>query len=161
MLMFSTLSLILSALYLALILHILEKHLKILKISISILSFIDNGLFVTQSKSFFISNSHLFCSYNITSNLLKSFGFIMEYSKTEVFYFSRLHRYSESSPLDLFILGGSILCPQDMWKYLSFIFDRKLIFHQYINFYTNKAISTVKYMKILGNSIHSLIPHQK
>jgi len=49
----SVLSSILSALYLTLILHILENYLKILIISVFILSFVDNGLFITQSKSFF------------------------------------------------------------------------------------------------------------
>jgi len=125
----SALSPILSTLYLAPILYILEKHLKILKIPVSILSFVDNGLFVAQSKSFTILNSHLFYSYNIASNLLKSFGLIMEYSKTEVFYFSRSYGYFDPLPLDLFILGGPISCPRDNWKYLGFIFDRKFIFH--------------------------------
>jgi len=149
-----------SALYLAPVLHILEKCLKILKIPISILSFVDNGLFVAQSKSFTISNSHLFCSYNITSNLLKSFGLTMKYLKTEVFYFSRLHEYFDSLSLDISILGGPIPCPRDTWKYLDFIFDRKLMFCQHINFYVNKAISMVKCMKILGNSTCGLISHQ-
>jgi len=39
-----------------------------------------------------------------------------------------------------------------MWKYLGFIFDRKLSFHQHTDFYSNKAMFTVKCMKILGNS---------
>ena len=39
-----------------------------------------------------------------------------------------------------------------MWKYLDFIFNRKLSFHQHINFYSNKVMSTVKCMKILSNS---------
>jgi len=43
----SALSPILSALYLALILYILEKWLKNLKIPVSILSFVDNGLLIT------------------------------------------------------------------------------------------------------------------
>ena len=42
----SVLSSILSALYLTPFLHILENHLKNLKISVSILSFINNGLLV-------------------------------------------------------------------------------------------------------------------
>jgi len=42
----SALSPILSVLYLAPIFHILEKHLKILKILVSILSFVDDGLLV-------------------------------------------------------------------------------------------------------------------
>ena len=43
----SALSPILSALYLTLFLHILEKHLKILKIPIYMLSFVDDGLIIT------------------------------------------------------------------------------------------------------------------
>jgi len=43
----SALSPILSALYLSLIFHILKKCLKILNISISIISFVNNGLFIS------------------------------------------------------------------------------------------------------------------
>ena len=85
----SALSPILLALYLTPFLYILEKHLKNLKIPISILSFMDNGLIIAQNKSFDISNSYLFCSYNVFSKLLDSFGLIIEHSKTEVFHFSR------------------------------------------------------------------------
>jgi len=67
-----------STLYLAPILYILENHLKILKISVSILSFVDNGLLIAQSKFLSILNSLLFCSYNITSNHLTKFGLIIE-----------------------------------------------------------------------------------
>jgi len=42
----SALSSILSALYLAPVLHILERYLKNLKIPVSILSFVDDGLFI-------------------------------------------------------------------------------------------------------------------
>ena len=157
----STLSFILSALYLAPVLHILEKHLKNLKIPVSILFFVDDGLLIVQSKSFSLSNSSLFCSYNITSHLLEKFGLTMEHEKTKVIYFSRSHRIFYPLLLNLFIIGGSILHPRDTWKYLGFIFDRKLSFHQHINFYANKALLTVKCMKLLRNSIHGLIPHQK
>jgi len=43
----SALSPILSALYLALFLHILEKYLKNLDLKISILSFVDDSLLIT------------------------------------------------------------------------------------------------------------------
>ena len=69
----SALSFILSALYLAFILYILEKQLKNLKIPVSILSFIDDGLLVTQNKLLIVLNSLLLCSYHITSLLLKNF----------------------------------------------------------------------------------------
>ena len=155
------LSSILSVLYLAPILHILEKHLKILKILVSILSFVDNGFLVAQSKSLTILNFFLFCSYNIASSLLEKFGLIIEYGKMEVFHFSRSHGVFDPPPLNLSALGGPILFSRDTWKYLSFIFDKKLSFRQHINYYMNKSISTVKCMKILGNSVHGLISHQK
>ena len=84
--------------------------------------------------------------------LLKKFDFIVEHSKTKVFYFNRSHGDFNSPPLDLTPIGGPILQPKNTWKYLGFIFDKKLVFHQHIDFYSNKAMSTVKYMKILGNS---------
>jgi len=155
----SALSPILLALYLLLFLHIIENLLKNLKILISILSFVNNGLFIFQSKLFQISNTHLFSSYNIMTNLLSKFGLIVKHSKTEVFHFTRLQGFFNPPSLDLSPIGGHILCPKDLWKYLGFTFDRKLSFHQHINFYSNKVISTVKCMKILGSSNCSLNPH--
>ena len=148
----SVLSPILSALYLLLFIYILEKHLKNLKILVSIISFVDNRLFISQSNSFDISNSHLFCSYNVLTNLLKKFGLVVEHFKTEIFHFNRSQGIFNPPPLDLSPLKGSILWPNNSWKYLGFIFDKKLMFHQHVDFYANKSISTVKCMKILSNS---------
>ena len=157
----SALSPILSSLYLSPLLYILEKRFKNLKIPISILSFVDNGLFIAQDKSLNVSNSHLFCSYNILSKLLHSFGPVIEHSKTEIFHFSRSQDVFNPPPLDLSSLGGLILQPKDLWKYLGFIFDRKLSFHKHIDYYANKAISTVKCMKLLGNLLQGISPLQK
>ena len=148
----SVLSPILSALYLALFLYIFEKHIKNLKIPVSILLFVDNGLLIAQSKSFSLSNTLLFSSYNIASNLLSKFGLIIEHSKTKIFHFSRSYETFNPPPLNLFSLGGPILHSKKTWRYLEFIFDKNLSFQQYIDFYANKIMSTVKYMKILGNS---------
>ena len=86
------------------------------------------------------------------TNLLKKFGLIVEHLKTEVFHFNRSQGTFNPPPLDLSSIGGNILWPKNMWKYVDFIFDRKLSFHQYIDFYSNKVMSIVKCMKILGNS---------
>ena len=157
----SALSPILSSLYLSPFLYILEKRLKILKIPISILSFVDDRLIIAQNNSFNISNSHLFCSYNILSKLLNSFGLIIEHSKTEIFHFSRSQGIFNPLSLNLSPLGGLILRSKDSWKYLGFIFDCKLSFHKHIDYYANKAISTVKYMKLLENSSRGISPLQK
>ena len=119
----SALSPILSALYLSLFLHILEKHLKNLKIPIYILLFVDDGLIIMQNKSLDISNSHLFCSYNVLSKLLNSFGLVIEHTKTEIFHFNRSHGVFNPPPLDLLPIGGPTLCLKDTWKYLGFFFD--------------------------------------
>jgi len=109
----SALSPILSALYLSPLIYILENHLKNLKIPISIISFVDDGLFISQSKYFDISNSHFFCCFNIFSNLLEKFSLVVEHSKTEIFHFNRSHSPFNPPLLDLFPLGGSILCPNN------------------------------------------------
>ena len=119
----SVLSPILSSLYLSPLLFILENRFKNLNIPISILSFVDDGLFIVQDKSFHISNLHLFCSYNILSKLLDSFGLVVEHSKTEIFHFSRSHGVFNPPPLDLSPIGRPTLQPKDSWRYLGFIFD--------------------------------------
>ena len=105
----SALSPILSSLYLSPLLYILENRLKNLNILVSILSFVNDGLLIAQNKSFIISNSNLFCSYNILSKLLDSFGLAIKHSKTEIFHFSRSQGTFNPPPLDLSILGGPIL----------------------------------------------------
>ena len=121
----------------------------------------NNGLFIVQNKFIFVLNVNLYYSYNVISSLLTRFGLVVEYSKTEVFYFSRLYGIFNSPPLDLTALEGSILLPKTMWQYLDFYFNQKLIFYYHIDFYMNKAIFTIKCMKMLGNSSRGLVPIQK
>jgi len=157
----SALSPILSVLYLSPLLYILEKHLKTLNIPVSLLSFVDDGLLISQNKSIDVLNSQLFYSYNVLFGLLDKFGLNIEHSKTESFHFNRSHGTFNPPPLDLLPLGGSVLQPKNSCKYLGFIFDQKLTFHQHINFYSNKAISTAKCMKLLENSTQGINPLQK
>ena len=157
----SALSSILSTLYLSPLIYIMENRFKNLNLPISILSFIDDGLLIVQNKSLNISNLNLFCSYNILSKLLNSFGLIIEHSKTEIFHFNRFHGPFNPPLLDLSPLGGPILQPKESWRYLGFIFNRKLSFHKHIDHYANKALLTVKCMKLLGNSSRGINPVQK
>ena len=157
----SALSPILSVFYLLLIFYIFENQLKNLKIPISTLSFINNRLLIAQNKFMTMSNANLSCSYNVISNLLMKFGLTIEHRKIEVFYFSRLQGSFNLSSLDLTSLGRSVLHPKTTWHYLGFIFNCKLLFCQHIDFYANKAILTIKYMKMLGNLLRGLDPIQK
>jgi len=95
------------------------------------------------------------------TKLLDKFSLIVEHSKTEVFHFNRLHSPFNPPFFNLSSIGGSVLTSKNSWKYLGFIFDRKLSFHQHIDFYSNKAMFMVKCMKILGNSLCSIILTQK
>ena len=92
------------------------------------------------------------------SSLLSKFGLIIEHSKTDVFHFSRAHRAFNPPPLDLSPINSPVLLPKDIWRYLGFIFNYKLTFRNHIDFYSNKVISTVKYMKLLGNSTRIINP---
>ena len=152
------LSPILSTLYLFSVFHSFKNYLKILKIPIFILSFVDDGLFIFQNKSIFYSNANLFCCYNIILSLLIKYGLIIKHRKTDIFYFSRSHSTFNPPPLDLSPLGGLVLLPKDIWRYLRFIFNHKLTFRSYINFYANKAISTIKCMKLLSNLSRGINP---
>jgi len=104
---------ILSALYLSLIFYFLEKHLKILKIPISIISFVDDGLFVSQSRSILHLNANIFCSYNVISFILSKYGLIIEHGKTDVFHFTRSHGTYNPSSLNLTAIGGPSLLPKE------------------------------------------------
>ena len=147
--------------YLFLIFYILEKCLLNLKIPIFILSFVNNGLLISQNKFIQMSNTNLFWSYNVTYSLFSKFGLVIEHRKSEIFHFSRFYGIFNSPSLDLTSLGGPILHSKNTWCYLGFFFDKKLFFHQHIDFYANKAISTVKCMKMLGNSTRGLNLLQK
>ena len=157
----SALSLILSTLYLCHVFLSLENRLKILKIPISIISFVNNGLFISQNKSISHFNANIFCSYNIILSLLIKCSLVVEYGKTDIFHFSRSHRAFNPPLLDLSALGGPVLLPKETWRYLGFIFDWKLTFRSHIDFYANKVVSTVKCMKLLGNLSRGINPLQK
>ena len=105
---------ILSTLYLSPIFHIFGKRAKSLKIPVLFLSFVDDGPFISQKK-FEKMNSYLFCSYNVISFLLKQFGLIIEYGKSEIFHFSRSYGLFNPSLLDLSYLRGLILHLKETW----------------------------------------------
>ena len=125
------------------------------------ISFVDNGLFVSQNKSISYLNTNLFCNYNIISSILLKYGLIIEHGKTDVFHFTRAHGTFNSPSFNLTPIGSPLLLPKKTWRYLGFIFDYKLTFRNHIDFYSNKVISTIKYMKLLGNSTRGINPLQK
>ena len=130
----SVLSPILSVIYIAPIFHIFKKRTKSLLplIPISTIFFVDDGLFISQEKSYEKSNTNLFCRYNIISFLFIQFCLIIKHNKSEVFYFLRLTKIIYSSSLDLCLLEEPLLYLRDIWRYLGFFFDKKLSFWHYV-----------------------------
>jgi len=110
------LSPILSAIYLAPVIKTFKKRIKNLKENIptDILSFVDDGLLISQEKSYSLSSSFLLCSYNIISKILISAGLVMEHSKTELFHFTRAC-HLPNPPIDLSSVGGPIISPKPIW----------------------------------------------
>ena len=84
----------------------------------------------------------------------------MEHNKTEIFHFTRA-RYPPNPSIDLTSVGGPIINPKPIWRYLGFFFDWKLNFYYYTHFYVTKCLSTLSAMKMLGNSSWGLLPIQK
>ena len=125
------------------------------------LSFVDDSLFVSQEKSYEKSNANLFCSYNIISSLFNQLSLIIKYDKLEVFHFSRSIKNVNPFLLDLSPIEDTIFRSKDIWWYLRFFFDKKLYFQQHIHYYTHKALSTIKSMKVLGNLTRRLSPIHK
>jgi Endonuclease/Exonuclease/phosphatase family./Reverse transcriptase (RNA-dependent DNA polymerase). len=156
----SALSPILSALYIAPLIHLFERRALALKVDTSILSYVDDGLLVSQGKTYDKTLKELSSSYRIVAGLMDSFGLVMEHDKSEIFHFSRAH--NDSNPeLDLSAIGAPTLKPKTYWRYLGFFFDRRLSFKEHVRYYSTKALSTVKAMGMLGNSTRGLLPLQK
>ena len=120
----------------------------------------NNGFLVFQEKGYEKSNAILFCSYSIILSLFNQFSLVIKHDKSDIFHLSRSIK-NINLPLDLRPVGGAILRPKNTWKYLGFFFNKKLSFQYYIYYYANKALSTIKSIRMLGNSTSSLFPIHK
>ena len=99
----------------------------------------------------------LYSSYRVVTDLMVTFGLVMEHDKSEIFHFSRAH--NDLNPeLDFSAIGASTLKPKTYWRYLGFYFDRCLSFKEHVRYYSTKALSMVKAMEMLGNSSRGLFP---
>jgi hypothetical protein len=168
----SALSPILSALYIAPIFHLLDKWIMDFDESMyhspltAFLSFVDDGLLVSTTDNLYDRESSLKEAYAHITTLFTDFGLVMEHSKTELFHFAlKSNDYESANPtLDLGFApftGTTPLIPKRIWRYLGIFFDRNLTFCEHVKHYATKSISTVRSMKILGNSSRGLTPKQK
>ena len=83
----STLSPILSALYIAPLICIFEHRAQALNLDTCILSFVDDGLLISQRKTYNTTLPELYSSYRIVTDLMVCFGLVMEHDKSNFFIF--------------------------------------------------------------------------
>ena len=83
-------------------------------ISVFLLSFVDNSLFVSQEKSYEKSNAILYSGYNIVFSLFNKFGLVIEHNRSEIFYFSKSTKEANLSPLNLRPIKDTVIKPKNI-----------------------------------------------
>jgi hypothetical protein len=152
----SALSSVLSALYIALVMHGFSSCTQ--NLGCIILSYVDDGTIIVQSKSLSDNLVPLKKVYWVINDILCSFGLILEHDKSEVFHFTRTRK--DVPPL-LALDDKILLTLKSVWCYLGFFFDKTLSFKEHVCYYSTKAFSMVLAMRMLGNSNRGLSPSQK
>ncbi|CAA7263688.1 unnamed protein product [Cyclocybe aegerita] len=156
----SALSPVISGLFIAPVMKLF--YTKAAALNTTLLSFVDDGTILAQSKQLDDNNVGLHKAYKIIYLLFVAFTLVLEHDKTELFHFScRRDAYNPS--LDLGYsphTGATPLKPKTYWRYLGFYFDRGLTFHEHVRYYATKAFTTVQAMRMLGNSTRGLSPKQ-
>jgi len=95
---------ILFALYISSLICIFEHRAQALNLDTCILSFVDNGLLISLGKTYNKTLLKLYSSYRVVTDLMVTFGLVMEHDKSEIFHFSKVH--NDSNPeLDLSAIG--------------------------------------------------------
>ena len=159
----SALSPVLSALYISPIMKLFELKARRQGLDTTLLSYVDDGTVVAQSKHLDDNCRTLKRAYGILFKLFTDLGLFLEHDKSELFHFDRSR--SQANPaIDLGFApytGATPLRPKTYWRYLGFYFDRKLTFREHVRFYSTKSFTTVQAMRMLGNSTRGLPPDQK
>ena len=89
-----------------------------IRLGSTLLSYVDDGTAVTQSKSLDDNNAVLKQAYAILFVLFAALGLVLEHDKTELFYFDRSHS-DHNPPLDLGYApytGDRLLTPKTYWE---------------------------------------------
>jgi hypothetical protein len=100
----------------------------------TLISYVDNGLFMAQSPDIPQNCIMLQHMYTIMHELFTAVGLIMEHDRNKLFHFIRAHT-SWDRPINLGFApftDETPLRPKKFWHYLGFYFDRKLTFQEHI-----------------------------
>ncbi|CAA7269302.1 unnamed protein product [Cyclocybe aegerita] len=139
-------------------------YIKAAPLNMMLLSFVDDGTILAQSKHLDDNNVGLRKAYKIINLLFVAFTLVLEHNKDKLFHFLP-QRDTYNPSLDLGYTphtGATPLKPKTYWRYLGFYFDCRLTFHEHVHYYATKAFTTVQAMRMLGNcgleALAGLIP---
>ena len=134
------------------------------------LFFVDDGVLYTASESLLLNVRVLSKTLLQLLTALASIGLNIEASKTELmhFYAFQLNASSRSLArvhqlhLDFTWQGHEFsVKPAQVWRYLGFFFTPSLDWSYHVQYYTNKAFSSIRACGMLGNSIRGIGPRQR
>ncbi|CAA7265985.1 unnamed protein product [Cyclocybe aegerita] len=133
---------VISGLFIALVMKLF--YIKAALLNTMLLSFVDDGTILAQSKQLDDNNVGLRKAYKIIYLLFVAFALVLEHNKTELFHFSC--RGDTYNPLlDLGYAphtGVTPLKPKTYWRYFGFYFDCGLTFHEHVNYLKTTAPPT-------------------
>ena len=134
------------------------------------LFFVDDGVIITASPSLQTNVAILRVYLLLLLQALSEIGLQIEASKTELIHFfafelsaaRRLVAVEHQPHLDFtWRTVRYDIPPSARWRYLGFYFTPTLDFSFHVQFYTNKAFSTIRACAMLGNSVRGIGPRQR
>ncbi|KAF8697547.1 hypothetical protein AX14_001349 [Amanita brunnescens Koide BX004] len=133
------------------------------------LFFVDDGALITASPSLQTNVDVLRLYLLLLLQALSDIGLQVEASKTELIHFfafelaaSRRLAISHQPALSFtWRMISFTISPSPIWHYLGFFFSPTLDFSYHVQFYTNKAFSTIRACNMLGNSVRGIGPRQR
>ncbi|KAF8684340.1 hypothetical protein AX14_004144 [Amanita brunnescens Koide BX004] len=163
------LSPIVSALYLSVAIKAIFPHI-FPPDPVRSLFFVDDGVLYTASSSLERNVRILSSTLTRLLTVLAYIGLNIEPSKTELIHFYAFQHDTSTRTLARthqpslnFEWNGTdfSIKPVQVWRYLGFFFTPTLDWSYHIQYYTNKAFSSVRACGMLGNSIRGIGPKQR
>ncbi|KAF8730030.1 hypothetical protein AX14_005794 [Amanita brunnescens Koide BX004] len=133
------------------------------------LFFVDDGSLITASPSLQTNVDVLRLYLLLLLQALSDLGLQVEASKTELIHFfafeltaSRRLAISQQPHLSFtWRMKDFDIPPAARWCYLGFFFTPTMDFSFHVQYYTNKAFSTIRACNMLGSSVRGISPRQR
>ncbi|KAF8697279.1 hypothetical protein AX14_001381 [Amanita brunnescens Koide BX004] len=133
------------------------------------LFFVDDGALITASPSLQTNVDILRLYLLLLLQALSDLGLQVEASKTELIHFfvfeltaSRRLAISQQPLLSFtWRMKNYDIVPTACWRYLCFFFTPTMDFSFHVQYYTNKAFSTIRACNMLGSSVRGIGPKQR